>query len=654
MKRKNILKFISLLGIGSFVSLAVASCGQVATPNPEPPKPVEPSNPTNPNDDAAKQLADAKSKLSQLISSKDVDIAKYDDYAKIKATLTAAYETAQSVSNKSDATLMNVQSATTTLESAIKSAAKAKTDFDDMHGDLVTAYNELKTTLKSKETILSQLSDTKYSAINKHLVGLYDDGQKFLTATLDPTDGMIPEVNDVTSANTAITSVIENLTEWKTNADMLSDNFLKKTLDKEKWTNDTRSQPANYSFVGYSKDITNSNYNFAKRIVWKPQGNSGTSYVALENQDNLTDVSWIYSLAGEGTKYTLEFTYYGPTTAYLYFPYKLVKNEDATKFGLQYKLNDADAKMIQFTQAPATNETTGTNEATAQPSGVQAAGEGSAQSSSSMTLVADQETAATTEMNPTPTVGDINVAKVTLSNLKFGSNKIEFSVPADKVTPMIGNMYLTSSADNQNKVYDDIFGNTLNKQNKSTSVSVDLLRGYSLAADHSTFFYRFMSSNNSNEMQENAYTYLVGFIGGSNPRNANNVSTLVRNPSTTGATRTLTIYVNAPENGQYYVKGSYLTSNNRGLKFSTGDATNSSVTITVTGKNNWNTLGNFDTDKGVDIQKTGSSSDAEQNATNTIKLNKGLNKIVIAGSDSGEDAPYIGNLTFTLTSKSST
>ncbi|MDC4183552.1 lipoprotein 17-related variable surface protein [Mycoplasma bradburyae] len=45
MKRKNILKFISLLGVGSFVALSAASCKQPVTEKPT--KPTEPKNPDN-------------------------------------------------------------------------------------------------------------------------------------------------------------------------------------------------------------------------------------------------------------------------------------------------------------------------------------------------------------------------------------------------------------------------------------------------------------------------------------------------------------------------------------------------------------------------------------------------------------------------------
>ncbi|SYV94452.1 Mycoplasma haemagglutinin, partial [Mycoplasmoides gallisepticum] len=100
----------------------------------------------------------------------------------------------------------------------------------------------------------------------------------------------------------------------------------------------------------------------------------------------------------------------------------------------------------------------------------------------------EENMTAGSQLNTTPTVSDINVAKVTLSNLKFGSNTIEFSVSTgegemSKVAPMIGNMYLTSSDSdvNKKKIYDDLFGNNSVQQDNQTAVTVDLLKGYSLA-----------------------------------------------------------------------------------------------------------------------------------------------------------------------------
>ncbi|SYV95254.1 Mycoplasma haemagglutinin, partial [Mycoplasmoides gallisepticum] len=190
-------------------------------------------------------------------------------------------------------------------------------------------------------------------------------------------------------------------------------------------------------------------------------------------------MSWIYSLAGEGTKYTLSFEYYGPDTAFLYFPYKLVKQADSNSVALQYSLNKASPKLINFQPVrtePANADST-TNETTTT---------GSSESrSSSEVLVADEAATSNNEMNPTPTVDSINIAKVTLTGLAFGQNTIEFSVPTDqtnKVAPMIGNMFISSNSESQEKIYNQIFGNTSNLSTDSRSVTIDLLKGYSLAS----------------------------------------------------------------------------------------------------------------------------------------------------------------------------
>ncbi len=350
-------------------------------------------------------------------------------------------------------------------------------------------------------------------------------------------------------------------------------------------------------------------------------------------------------MKGTGTKYTLDFNYYGPSTAYLYFPYKLVKTADAAKVALQYKLNNGAQKLIQFAPSSTTADMSSTQESTTQRS-------------SSLKLVDDQNTQTSNQTdlnssaNKTPTVADINVAKVTLTDLNFGKNTIELSLPeGDKVAPMIGNIYITSNNQNNDKVYDDIFGNTQNTIDNKKSVTVNLLTGYSLTSGWSTYVGQFKKVSTTGEMPNAEATpnYLVGFIGGMDPRNANNVSTPVRNPSIKGATRTLTIYVNAPETGEYYIKGSYLTNTARGLKLSTSSTDSSTVTITNLMKQNWNTLGDFDTSK---TETTVENSGIDHNMHRTLTLKKGLNKIVVAGgTNSGSgDAPFIGNLTFTLSS----
>ncbi|MES3497619.1 FIVAR domain-containing protein, partial [Mycoplasmoides gallisepticum] len=142
MKRKNILKFVSLLGIGSFVMLAAASCTSATTPTPNPeakpnPMPNPPSGGmndknTNPGngegmDNSAQQLAAAKTALTTLLNGQTEKVGLYNDYAKIKDQLVKAYTAAKEISDKSDATLQEVNNAKTTLETAITTAASSKT-----------------------------------------------------------------------------------------------------------------------------------------------------------------------------------------------------------------------------------------------------------------------------------------------------------------------------------------------------------------------------------------------------------------------------------------------------------------------------------------------------------------------------------------------
>ncbi|AAP56691.1 VlhA.5.06 variable lipoprotein family protein [Mycoplasmoides gallisepticum str. R(low)] len=687
MKRKNILKFVSLLGIGSFVMLAAASCTSATTPTPNPePKPDPMPNPPsggmnggntptpNPNppsggmnggdnnpgndggmDNAAQQLAAARTALTTLINGETANLASYEDYAKIKNELTAAYETAKAVSAKTGATLNEVNEAKTTLDAAILKAASAKNDFDNKNQPLVTAYNNLKTTLQSKTTSLEGLSENKYSSIKNHLSKLFDTGSAITARTLDPTNGERPTLEKVNEANNGIKMAIsfDSLKKWKNNADKFND-FEKKPLSKTQLSTGTDSahnqeQPANWSFAGYSVDLTtrstgNSqnlpNLNFAQRKVWTSENQPTGKTALVSSPVSSTDVSWIYSLAGEGTKYTLSFEYYGPDTAFLYFPYKLVKQADSSSVALQYSLNKTSSKLINFEPA----KTMPTN-ADQSENGVATTSTTEGRSSSEV-LVADEVAAVNNEMNPTPTVSDINIAKVTLSGLTFGENTIEFSVPTNKVAPMIGNMYLTSNSGSQGKIYNEIFGNTSNSSDNSTSVTVDLLTGYSLASGWSTYIGEFKQlmdtqMGESSDSQTRKPSYLVGFIGGPGSRGLTNVDNPIESPSTRNSKRTLTIYVSAPRAGDYYISGSFISTNtsNRLLKFSMDNNDSNSVTINVKAKSNWNALDTFNTG---DMSNTNVVQNQMMRALN---LKEGVNKIVISGDN---HTPYIGNLTFTL------
>ncbi|WP_208964626.1 FIVAR domain-containing protein [Mycoplasmoides gallisepticum] len=709
MKRKNILKFVSLLGIGSFVMLAAASCTSATTPtpNPEPkpkpnpePKPDPMPNPpsggmnggdTNPGngggtDNAAQQLAAARTALTTLIDSRTQNTELYVDYAKIQDTLVKAYDAAKAVLDNTASTTQNINQAKTTLEAEIAAAATSKQTFDSQHASLVTAYKELKTAISNEETTLAAYTQEEFSGIKMHLTALYNAGKALTNKTLETVEGVVLDTQAVVDANTKLREATKEdvLTQQKQNATMLADSFVKQAINKTNITGTTNMapQPGNYSFVGFSVDInttanakngTNPTWNFARRSVWT-NVNKKNQPLSEETSAGLTDVSWIYSLTGTGAKYTLEFNYYGPSTGYLYFPYKLDKESDKDMVALQYSLNGAttpaavEFKAATVTQpAPAgqqsSENSTGEQQVAPRSSSTPASTSQPAVASSETTKEAnsaDQPTPETTTMNEAPTIDGINVAKVTLTDLKFGQNTIEFSVPKDKVAPMIGNMYLTSSDSeaNMKKIYDDLFGNSLATENNA--VTVDLLKGYSLAASYIEYIRQF--TDLKNEAQDSQDTtmksstvYLVGLINGWNggARNdAESVPKTVMSPNVNGDKRTFTIYVNAPAEGDYSIKGSYLLSGgNRNLKFSTSStgSEENSITINVMMQNDWNTLGTFDTATNKNIVTTSGSvpSAAAQNSIKTLHLQKGLNKVVIGGTGNS-DTPYIGNLVFTL------
>ncbi|MES3497597.1 hypothetical protein QMY45_03870 [Mycoplasmoides gallisepticum] len=661
MKRKNILKFVSLLGIGSFVMLAAASCttpvNPTPNPNPEPkPDPMTPPSggmnggDTNPGngggmDNSALQLAAARTALTSLLASKNANVEMYADYAKIQNTLTSAYTTAKSTSDNTSATLEQVKSATQTLQTAIDAAASEKKTFDAANPELIKFYNNLKTELQSKTTNLESLNDPQYSGIKDNLNSLYNSASKIVNKTLIPATGNGLMRTDVEKVNTELMGAVNSLTVRKTSAENLFSAFDKNVLVKTNLTagNDSQvanDQPGNYSFVAFSVDAVTAsnnlpNWNFAQRKVW----DSATAPLATTTTENgaqpepaLTDVSWIYNLTGTGAKYSFTFNYFGPRTGYLYFPYKLVNSSQSDKVGLQYKLNEGSVQAITFastTPASAVSEPTHTPTEMA---------------SSNEMSVANNDMAVVKEANPTPTVNDIKVAKVSLSNLNFGENTIEFSVPSGDgiVAPMIGNMYLTSNPANTDKIYNSIFGNSIADNN---TITVDLLKGYSLSTSYSIYIRRFTGLQEAHTTDP---VYLVGWIGGNGARKNNpSIQNVNSFPVVNNQDRVFTIYVNAPTAGEYNISGSYIsTTSARSLNFSTSNGTsNNSVTISVTAKTDWTTLGTFDT-----ASNTTTTTSGPTNSKKTLNLQKGLNKIVISGVSgvANGNTPYIGNLTFTL------
>ncbi|SYV94631.1 lipoprotein and hemagglutinin (VlhA) family protein, partial [Mycoplasmoides gallisepticum] len=232
MKRKNILKFVSLLGIGSFVMLAAASCTTPVNPTPNPtpnpqPKPDPMPNPdggmmggnTNPGngggtDNAAQQLADAKAALTTLLNTESEKVGLYSDYANIQDTLVKAYTAAKEISDKSDATLQEVNNAKTKLETAITNAANSKTSFDEKNPELIKAYYALKETLKNEKSNLDSVMAAEFAAIKNNLDSLYQTAKTLVEGTLQPKMGNSPQVEVVNQANTNISNAVSKLETW--------------------------------------------------------------------------------------------------------------------------------------------------------------------------------------------------------------------------------------------------------------------------------------------------------------------------------------------------------------------------------------------------------------------------------------------------------
>ncbi|QEX45963.1 FIVAR domain-containing protein [Mycoplasmoides gallisepticum] len=607
-KKRIILKTISLLGTTSSLSIGISSCMSITKKD---------ANPNN----SQTQLQTARMELTDLINAKAMTLASLQDYAKIEASLSSAYSEAETVNNNLNATLEQLNMAKTNLESAINQANTDKTTFDNEHPNLVEAYKTLKTTLSQRATNLEGLASTAYNQIRNNLVDLYNKASSLITKTLDPLNGgTLLDFNEITTANKNINNTLSTINEQKTNANALANSFIKEVIQNNKqsfvgmFTN-TNVQPSNYSFVAFSADVTPVNYKYARRTVWN--GDEPSSRI-LANTNSITDVSWIYSLAGTNTKYQFSFSNYGPSTGYLYFPYKLVKAADASNVGLQYKLNNGNVQQVEFATSTSANNTTA---------------------------------------NPTPAVDEIKVAKIVLSGLRFGQNTIELSVPTgegnmNKVAPMIGNIYLSSNENNADKIYNDIFGNTINQQNNATSVMINMVEGYNLASSYSPA-YKLINVSAGGGGQTQPY-YVIGWLGASdqNARTAMGTNMNVqRVPATTstqgGYARYLSFYVNAPQAGSYYISGNYNSLTNRGLAVSTDTKFTTNV-IKITHLqviDATNRILTFDTKtkRGTDSNNGNITLEANKD---TITLTKGWNKVYVSGNNN--DSVGIGNLTFTL------
>ncbi|UQZ95761.1 hypothetical protein F9C22_03340 [Mycoplasmoides gallisepticum] len=154
MKRKNILKFVSLLGIGSFVMLAAASCTTPVNPTPNPtPTPNPPSGGmsggnTNPGngggmDNSAQQLAAAKTEAKAVIDASAELSDSVKEALKRQVDATTTRPAARDLKTKAEALVSAVKA----LSGSVTAAKAVK---EDAQYDSVDAT--LKTTLEEKYT----------------------------------------------------------------------------------------------------------------------------------------------------------------------------------------------------------------------------------------------------------------------------------------------------------------------------------------------------------------------------------------------------------------------------------------------------------------------------------------------------------------------
>ncbi|UQZ95757.1 hypothetical protein F9C22_03310 [Mycoplasmoides gallisepticum] len=163
MKRKNILKFVSLLGIGSFVMLAAASCTSATTPTPNPePKPDPMPNPpsggmnggnTNPGngggmDNSAQQLAAVKTEAKAVIDASAELSDSVKEALKRQVDATTTGPAARDLKTKAEA-----------LVSAVKALSGSVTAAKTLQAEeqYTNVSQDFKTTLEAKLTAATAL-----------------------------------------------------------------------------------------------------------------------------------------------------------------------------------------------------------------------------------------------------------------------------------------------------------------------------------------------------------------------------------------------------------------------------------------------------------------------------------------------------------------
>ncbi|MDC4182471.1 hypothetical protein, partial [Mycoplasma bradburyae] len=457
-----------------------------------------------------------------------------------------AYTKAENAKNNDNASLEELTNAKTDLENSISSSSNKKDEFDNQHRDLVNSYSSLKTLVDNKSSVLDQLSDNDYAFLKNNLEKLYTNGESLLGMNLQDGTNNKEQFDQLKSKIEGITS---NLESSKQKAkDLIDGKFY--PINENLILPSDSTTATNDSNVN-DNDKTNNIYTSGVSPTWK--------YAVRRFKENdtwklLEHSKWIYKLGGEGSEYKVSFENYSSNNLKLIFPYKIIHNSNKNNTVLKIKLNDINvAHNLTFNN------------------------------------IDDKQ---------------ILLAQINLTNVKFGQNTLSFSVDeTDKVNPLIGNMYLTSS-DDDTKIKDIVY--KLNGQSEEVDgkIKIDISKAVGGSTRFDTYFEKIGSG-------ENKHTILkrVGKYSTSNavvPR------------------YTLAVYV--PEAGNYNVGITYNQSNY-----------NSNAYISVI-KNNGEIQYSDDSQKIIVDSSKNNRTDANgvktieptiNNGINTIKLNlsKGWNNL---------------------------
>ncbi|MDC4183940.1 Vmc-like lipoprotein signal peptide domain-containing protein, partial [Mycoplasma bradburyae] len=572
-KTKKLLQLSFSLGFLATTALVATSCNQPKTVTPKPTNPMQPRNGSG-----SETTTPGSGETMQPGNGSGTGTGTTTpDNSEAKNQLKAL------IDKENDN--LGLYADYSVIKSKLVEAYAAAKEINNKANVTVQELTDAKTALENAVN-KAKTDKTAFNAANSELVTAYGT----LKSIVSEKDSK-QQVND---ANSAITSSVTELDKKKENVDEYS-TFKSFVIDEANFKGNLKysSKPANtQSLVGFSSDFDNSasgkQWRFAKRMV--------KNLIQSENNSKYTNVGWIYSLDSQENSemqasYDITFKYYGGSNATLYFPYKASKSSDIqtdgtseNKLTLKYKLNDETFKNIEVSNAK---------------------------------------------------VDSIEVAEINLNNLKFGDNTISFKTEMNKVAPMIGNIYISSTNMSKNAVYDDIFGNEKNDQN-SNIITVNLAKGYGLAnkgidvtnGRNSTIITKLTGKL---DVSDDSKDYiLLGYLGNSaSNNNASNV-------------KYYTFYVNANKSGTYNISGIYNTGENRQLSFWTDMYNNDKD----------GTKAKFKTDKFGEwndkkLKTFNSSNKIGENPT-SLMLKEGLNKIIVSGGDWNTDAPNLGNITFSL------